>query len=441
MKIRLKNVTLSILTLSICFSCSTDNEDLNGDVNEGLPTENEIQGPTSIVPGEYIVTTKEDASTTSLMSRYALSDTEMKSLEDSYTQKTRTLLSKNQVPTEKLAKVYFGAFNGFKLTNVDEKTLNQLKSDKNIVSIEPNYIISADLPKPIYGKEGISKEDLFKLASKKIDDGNLKMPEIPVDNVTLSNGEFVPWGVRWVGRRNGREVRAKVYVIDTGIAPHSDLNIFAGQSRSFVAAERGWEDLNGHGTHVSGIIGAKRNRDGIIGVCHNVRLVAIKVLNAEGSGEIGDMIEGFNYVFNRADSQDVFNFSVGFLNRFTSQTIDDAMIRLSNKIVGAIAAGNSNDDTQFYSPQRINNNRTWMVGSLDNNINPARTSSFGNSIDRWAPGELIASTWLNGGYQLLSGTSMAGPHVAGILVFRGNNTVRRRGNVTKGGHTNPVARM
>ncbi|MEL6989762.1 MAG: S8 family serine peptidase, partial [Bacteroidota bacterium] len=67
--------------------------------------------------------------------------------------------------------------------------------------------------------------------------------------------------------------------------------------------------------------------------------------------------------------------------------------------------------------------RTWMVGSIDeSNKQPSSFSNFGRSVDRWAPGRAVWSTWLNGGFNNISGTSMASPHVAGILLVRGNNS-------------------
>lgn len=441
---------LFFLTLFFFLGCSDDQEIVpteNGealsveiDTNNNDNYEAQTQNSSTAIPGEYIITFKEDTESRSLMSRYELSDTEMRQLETSFTQKSKSILAENSVREDKLEKVYFGAINGFKLQNATQEDLDLLKLDRRIVSIEPNYLLQADLPKPVV-QGGISKEELSKMSAGLVLDADLnRMPEIPVQNRELSNGELIPWGANWVGIRNGRPITAKVYIIDTGIAPHSDLNIFTGQSRSFVDGE-GWQDLNGHGTHVAGIVGAKRNGDGIIGVCFNIRMVAVKILDQEGSGSIDNMISGFNYVFNRANSQDVFNFSVGFNDRFTSDAIDNAMTNLTTKIVGAIAAGNSNDNTQFYSPQRVNESRSWMVGALNNNIQTVNFSNFGNSIDRWAPGQNIISTWLNGDYQILSGTSMASPHIAAILAFRGNNTVRRRGDVSKGGFTDPVARM
>ena len=441
--------TLTLLSLSILVGCSTEIEDVIEleSVTEISAEESKTidnVDPRSVVPGEFIVTYHEDAAAVKdLKNSFALSKQRLQSLDQTFTARAQSILEANHLESQSLEKVYFGAVNGFKLKNVDANTLEELKNDKRIASVEPNYIINANFPKPIV-QGGITASELANFAgteaqsapSSEIQAG----PPVPVDNVELQNGELIPWGVNWVGRRDGREVMAKVYVIDSGIAPHEDLNIFRGQSRSFVSGED-WVDQNGHGTHVSGIIAAKRNRKGIIGVCHGVRLVAVKIADKDGNGDVDTMISGINYVYNRANPQDVFNFSIGFPERFTSDALDSAMQQLSSKIVGALAAGNSNDDTSFYSPQRLNESRSWMVGALTNRIRPASFSNFGASVDRWAPGSNIISTWLNGGFQILSGTSMASPHVAGILVRRGNNTVRRRGTASKGGFTDPVARM
>ncbi len=428
------------LGLIMTLGCSTELEEvliieeaLN--VEESIIEVQEEAGPRAVVPGEFIITYTDDETSQSLKTSYALSKGRLESLEKSFTNKAQEVLKTNTLDIGTLEKVYYGAVNGFKLTNVDANALAELKKDKRIASIEPNYIINANFPKPMV-QGGIKASQLSSLGLFETQAG----PPIPVENLELKNGEFVPWGVRWVGRRNGRIVKAKVYVIDSGIAPHEDLNIFKGQSRSFIPGED-WVDTNGHGTHVAGIIGAKKNRKGIVGVCFNVRLVAIRVIGSDGTGSLDQTISGFNYVYNRANPSDVFNYSVGPRVRFTSVAMDNAIKRLSSKIVGAIAAGNANDDTAYFSPQRLIDSRSWIVGALDNNIQPANYSNFGESVDRWAPGSSIISTWLNGGYQIISGTSMASPHVAGILVNRGNNTVRIRGSATKGQHTAPVARM
>ncbi len=442
------NTQLFIIALIFsCWSCTQDGlESTNPELDSTSNIPEETYANDNIIPGEYIVVFKEDTQlkSLSLMDKYEIPESEIKSMEKVLSKEAEAILAKNVIKASKLDKVYLGAVNGFKLSNIDQDELDLLKLDSKIESIEPNRIYNANLPTPVL-EQPLSSKELIKYAAKTEDENAEegvveKSLEIPVDNTSFNNGEIIPWGVRWIGRRNGRELQAKVYVIDSGIARHPDLNIFAGQSRSFIDGE-GWEDVRGHGTHVAGIIGAKRNRRGVVGVSEGIRMVAVKILDADGNGTVDGLISGLNYAFNRANPQDAFNLSAGPPSRFTSNALDNAVRNLSTKIVGAISAGNNNDNTRFYSPTRINESRTWIVGSLENNIRPSGFSNFGNEIDRWAPGGFIISTWLNGDFQVLSGTSMAAPHVTACLVQRGDNTVRRRGTASKGGFTDPVARM
>ena len=80
-----------------------------------------------------------------------------------------------------------------------------------------------------------------------------------------------------------------------------------------------------------------------------------------------------------------------------------------------------------------------MVGNMTRSLTSAGTSNYGTSVDRWAPGTDIWSTWLGGNFNKISGTSMASPHVAGILLVRGNNSVGSTGSISKGGFAAPKA--
>ncbi len=391
------------------YSCEKDSNETIDTAVETEDTELAV-GADQAIPGEYIVIYKEDKSLSGKSAK-------MES-------KSREMLSKHAISEDNIQQIYSRAIQGFAVKNLSVKQADELKNNPEVAYIEPNYIqqLDIDMGKPV---NTIPK-----------DSQNEGETNRTTNNVQLSNGEFLPWGVNRVGRSNGSG--RTCWIIDSGIAPHPDLNIDTGRSRSFVGGS--WQDQNGHGTHVAGTVAGRNNGSGVIGVAYDATVVSVRVLNAQGSGSTAGILAGVDYVANNASNQDTWNYSVGFRNRSTSQSIDNAFMNLEVTTYGAMAAGNSNDDTQFYSPQRLQTNNSWCVGNMTNVDAPASSSNFGSSVDRWAPGTAVWSTWLNGQFNNISGTSMASPHVAGILLLRGNST-GTDGSVTKGGSTAPIATL
>ncbi len=406
MKTKLR-ILSSITVFSFLFySCEKDTNEFT-DVETGIEIESSGNiGADQAIPGEYIVVYNENES---LYGKSAKMQA-----------KSQQTLSKYSIAESNLKEVYSDALQGFAIKNLTEKQVAMLKNDLEIAFIEPNYIHNLDIEK---GKP------VGSLPATVTDKNATK-------DVGLPNGEFLPWGVQLVGRANGSG--RTCWIIDSGIAPHSDLTIDGNRSRSFVGGS--WRDQNGHGTHVAGTVAARNNGSGVIGVAYGATVVSIRVLNARGSGATSGILSGVDYVARNARNGDTWNYSVGFRNRSTSQSIDNAFRNLQNRAIGAMAAGNSNDDTRFYSPQRLSTGRTWCVGNMTRSRTAAGTSNYGSSVDRWAPGTAVWSTWLNGQFNRISGTSMASPHVAGILLIRGNRT-GTSGSVSKRGTSAPVATL
>lgn len=229
-----------------------------------------------------------------------------------------------------------------------------------------------------------------------------------------------------------------VFVVDTGIAVHSDLNIVGG--RNFTTSDPNtWTDGNGHGTHVAGIIGAQDNAYGIVGAAPGVRLWAIKVLNSSGSGTISTIITGLNWILaNRGikwTGRGIVNLSLG---GGISPVLDSAVNTLiNNGIVVCVAAGNRGINAANASPARVANSITvGATGPISSYNTLASFSNYGPVVDILAPGTNIYSTYLNNGYATLSGTSMSCPVVSGIsaLVINayplsGDNTIAFPTNV------------
>ncbi|WP_439880052.1 S8 family serine peptidase [Pontibacter sp. MBLB2868] len=238
-------------------------------------------------------------------------------------------------------------------------------------------------------------------------------------------GQEVPWGITRVGGRVSG-VGKTAWIIDTGInLTHPDLNVDASRSISMFTSGRdagSAEDNNGHGSHVAGTIAALDNNIGVVGVAAGATVVAVKVLDSRGSGSYSGVIAGVDYVAANGSAGDVANMSLGGP---VSQALDDAILAASKDVKFALAAGNESADANNSSPARVNGNNIYTVSAIDINDKFASFSNYGNPpVDFAAPGVSIKSTWKGGGYNTISGTSMASPHVAGLLLL---------GNIVSGG--------
>lgn len=227
-----------------------------------------------------------------------------------------------------------------------------------------------------------------------------------------------PWGVARVnpGKVQFTSTTARAWVIDSGIdLDHPDLNVDTVRSRSFLQNTNP-DDQNGHGTHVAGTIAAKDNGLGVIGVAAGAPVVAVRVLDRRGSGTISGVVAGVDYVGAAALSGDVANMSLG---GGVSSILDAAVVAAAEKgIRFTIAAGNSGEHANNSSPGRVNGLNVYTVSAFAKGDTWASFSNYGNPpVDYGEPGVGIPSTYKDGGYETLSGTSMAAPHLAGILLL------------------------
>ncbi len=235
---------------------------------------------------------------------------------------------------------------------------------------------------------------------------------------TTQPTQVIDWGVTRVGGVGSPVSGRTAWVIDTGIdLDHPDLNVDTGRSRSFIR-DTSPDDGNGHGSHVAGTIAARDNSIGVAGVAAGATLVAIRVLDRRGSGSNADVIAGVDHVGANGASGDVANMSLG---GGVSDLLDTAVknAAASRGVRFVLAAGNSSEDANLHSPARANGTNVYTVSSFAKGATDpwSSFSNFGNPpIDYAEPGSSIKSTYKDGGYATLSGTSMAAPHLAGILM-------------------------
>jgi subtilisin family serine protease len=257
---------------------------------------------------------------------------------------------------------------------------------------------------------------------------NAKVAFIEKDQVMTANESQVspipfPWGIDRIDQANlplsnsftytsdGTLVDA--YIIDTGILiSHSDFGGRAVGGYSSIGSSKNWIDQNGHGTHVAGTVGGT-----LYGVAKKVNLIAVRVLGPNGSGTTSGVIAGINWVV--SDRKNKSETAVGnmSLGGGASAALDLAVSNaVAAKIVMCVAAGNSKANAANYSPARVAAAITVGATRKDDSF-ADDYSNYGSIVDILAPGTSITSDWYlnNTSTAILTGTSMATPHVTGVV--------------------------
>lgn len=246
------------------------------------------------------------------------------------------------------------------------------------------------------------------------------------DPLLQTNGQIIDWGYEKVQAKRAKEwgwtgKGVKIGIVDTGIrTDHRDLRVAGGVS--FVEESPSFNDDEGHGTHVAGILAALDNTIGTVGVAPDAEIYAIKALNSEGEGNLSDIVAGIQWAIDQ--KMDIVNLS--FTAPDGSYLLSEAVKKANQQgLILVAASGNalqplsSNTDVLF--PARYPG--VISVGSINLKNEKSTFSYFGPSLEFVAPGEKILSTYLPKtagspeGYAYMSGTSMAAPFVTGIAAL------------------------
>lgn len=291
----------------------------------------------------------------------------------------------------------------------------EMKEERFIVLTNKNKILGVKSERRVSDKIIIGQAKV-KDIEKLIEDPEVEYLELDQD-ISLSS-ESVPWGVEKVNAPPAWDYSTgsgvKVAILDSGVdINHEDLSNAGGVS--FVSST--YDDINGHGTMVSGIVSATANYIGVKGIAYGSELYAVKITN-DTSGQLSDAISGLQWAIDNDMDIAVMSFGFGFYSQIFKELVQDAY-EDGMLLVGA--AGN--DDTNVDYPAAYDD--VIAVGAVDSDDERASFSNFGIELELVAPGVDINSTDIDDSYSTSSGTSFAAPHVAGVaaLIMAYNNSL------------------
>jgi len=235
-----------------------------------------------------------------------------------------------------------------------------------------------------------------------------------------SSEDRIPWGLQATSALEAWEFfrKVKVGVIDTGVdLDHYDL-MPVHNGINVINSRRLPYDFHGHGTHVSGTIGGRKNGRGVLGILPDVELYPIKAFDRRGNGRLSSIVEGIEWSIDN-DIQ-ILNMSFGTTE--DNSTLKDAIAKAYEAGITMIAAAGNNSNNKIDFPAKYP--EVIAVGAIDKSKEVADFSNYGEELDILAPGVNILSTWRNNRLRTLDGTSMATAHVTGIValmlsVFKG----------------------
>src|SRR6476620_2925343 len=234
-----------LITASILFFAGCKKENTSATASEDNCTVTRSLRDGDVIPGQYIVSYKSGVETTGAASTQI-------------SRRSKDVLQENNISSTALQSSFTGELSGF-VARLSEAEAQTLASDPAIKTVEPDRFIALSTC------------------------------------FTVVAPTLITWNVNKVGYGNG--IGKTAWIIDTGIDfDHPDLTVDANRSKSFISGQTSADDENGHGTHVAGIIGAKNNSIGVLGVASGATLISLRVLDKDGNGKLSSIIQALSYV-------------------------------------------------------------------------------------------------------------------------------------------------
>ncbi|TMU90476.1 S8 family peptidase [Streptomyces sp. DASNCL29] len=298
----------------------------------------------------------------------------------------------------KLRRSYDSAINGFSAGGLSDTEAKRLAADPSVAKVVQNHrytIKGTQENPPSWGLDRIDQEDTQ-------GDKKYAYPDSAGEGVTA-------------------------YVIDTGVrTSHKDFEGRATSGFDAVDNDDSADDGNGHGTHVAGTIAGAEH-----GVAKKAKVVAVRVLDDQGSGTTEQVVAGIDWVTEHHEGPSVANMSLGGT---PDEALDAAVQKaIDSGVTFGVAAGNESADASQSSPARVKDAIT--VASSTDQDEQSDFSNYGDVVDIYAPGSDITSDWNTGddATNTISGTSMATPHVVGAAaVYLSGHQDAKPADVAKG---------
>ncbi|NEW71780.1 MULTISPECIES: S8 family peptidase [Streptomyces] len=298
----------------------------------------------------------------------------------------------------KLRRSYDSAINGFSANGLSDTEAKRLAADPSVAKVVQNHrytIKGTQENPPSWGLDRIDQEDTQ-------GDKKYAYPDSAGEGVTA-------------------------YVIDTGVrTSHKDFEGRATSGFDAVDNDDSADDGNGHGTHVAGTIAGAEH-----GVAKKAKVVAVRVLDDQGSGTTEQVVAGIDWVTENHEGPSVANMSLGGT---PDEALDAAVQKaIDSGVTFGVAAGNESADAGQSSPARVKDAIT--VASSTDKDEQSDFSNYGDVVDIYAPGSDITSDWNTGddATNTISGTSMATPHVVGAAaVYLSGHQDAKPADVAKG---------